>query len=135
MKALKLLTISFCVLGATILAADILPARGPLQFSTYDKDNNGAITSKEFDAIKVQRINQKVESGKLMRNVNNSANFSDIDVNNDGKVTPLELTTYQEKRYADKLNQRNTNKKSMGQGQGQKGQGQKQKGQGQGNKW
>lgn len=98
MKALKLLTIVFCIFGATILAAEILPTKGPLSFSTYDEDNNNVITVKEFDAIKQERMNQKAQTGKLMRNAGNSANFSDIDTNNDGIVTQTELKTHQEKR-------------------------------------
>lgn len=111
MKTLKLLTIGFCVLGATILVAETLPTRGPLSFSTYDKDNNNVITVKEFDAIKQQRMNQKAQTGKLMRNAGNSADFSDIDTNNDGIITQTELKLHQDKRF---------NNKGIGQGQGKK---------------
>ena len=118
MKALKLLTIGFFVLGATILAAETLPTRGPLPFSTYDSDNNNVITVKEFNVIKEQRRVQQYQQGKLMRN---AVNFSDIDTNSDEIITQTELKVHQDKRFANRMNQRNVNMqggKGMGMGQG-----------------
>ena len=113
MKALKLLTIGLFVFGATILAAETLPNRGPLPFSTYDKDNNNIITSQEFNIIKKQRLNQKVQLGYLSRN---SVVFSDIDVNADGKITPAELKNHQDNRFYTRVNQADTNMNNRGMG-------------------
>ena len=123
MKTLKLLTIGFLVFGATILAAETLPTRGPLPFSTYDNDNNNVITLQEFNIIKKQRLNQKFQSGYLSRN---SVVFSDIDVNADGKITPTELKTHQDNRYYNRgyqqnrfsngINQQNINMNNRGMG-------------------
>ena len=119
MKTFKFITMGLCLFGATLLVAETLPARGPLPFSTYDTDNNKVITVKEFDAIKKQRMTQKVENGKLMRNAAYSPVFSDIDTNNDGIITPLELKTHQDKRFTNRVNQKNKMmKKGMGQGAG-----------------
>jgi len=116
MKTLKFATACFCLIGATLLIAESLPTRGPLPFSAYDKDNNNVITVKEFDAIKQQRMNQKANSGKMMRNAGNSPTFSDIDTNNDGIVTKEELQIHQQKRFTNKMNTQGG--KGMQKGQG-----------------
>ncbi len=118
MKTLKLLTIGFFVFGATILAAETLPTRGPLPFSTYDKDNNNVITVKEFNVIKKQRIVQKYQDGRVMKK---SVAFSDIDTNADGIITKEELKVHQDKRFTNQINKRNVNMqggRGMGMGQG-----------------
>merc|ERR1711879_424389 len=89
--------------GATILAAETLPTRGPLPFSTYDSDNNNVITVKEFNVIKEQRRVQQYQQGKLMRN---AVNFSDIDTNSDEIITQTELKVHQDKRFANRMNQK-----------------------------
>ncbi len=119
MKALKLILAGLIVTGATFLVAETLPTRGPLPFSTYDKDNNNVITVKEFNVIKKQRIEQKYQEGRLMRN---AVDFSDIDTNSDGIITKEELKIHQDKRFMNRMNQRNLNKqggRGMGMGQGQ----------------
>ncbi len=98
MKTLKFVTACFYLIGATLLIAETLPTKGPLPFSAYDKDNNNVITAKEFDAIKQQRMTQKANNGKMMRNVGNSPTFLDIDTNNDGIITKEELQVHQQKK-------------------------------------
>ena len=107
MKTTKFLTMSLCIFGATMLAAETLPLRGPLPFATYDVDNNKVITQEEFDAIKTERMNQKKESGRLMQNISNAPIFSDIDTNSDGVISQEELKIHQEKRYTNRVNQQN----------------------------
>lgn len=107
MKSLKILTFGLCLIGTTMLVAETLPLRGPLPFDTYDKDSNNVITKKEFDLIKIERKNQKSESGRLMRNISNSPTFADIDTNADGIITRDELKIHQEKRFEDRVNQQN----------------------------
>lgn len=116
MKTLKFIVTGLFVAGATFMVAETLPFKGPLPFSTYDKDNNQVITKKEFEAIKLQRVTQKSESGAMMRNADNRANFVDIDTNADGIITKAELSTYQQNKF----NQRNGNMKN-GMKKGQKG--------------
>lgn len=117
MKALKLILTGFIVTGATFLAAETLPNRGPLPFSAYDKDNNNVITEKEFNTIKAQRMTQKAQSGTMMRNAGNAPIFSDIDSNSDNIITKQELQTHQQKRFSQRVNQKGA--KGMNQGKGQ----------------
>ena len=108
MKTLKFIVTGLFIAGATFMVADTLPFKGPLPFSTYDKDNNQVITKKEFEAIKHQRVTQKTESGAMMRNADNRANFVEIDTNADGIITKEELSIYQQNKF----NQRNSNMKN-----------------------
>ncbi|PLY05292.1 MAG: hypothetical protein C0625_14795 [Arcobacter sp.] len=123
MKTLKFLTVGLCIFGATLLVAETLPVRGPLSFDTYDKDNNKVITQKEFDAIKTERMTQKAQDGRLMRNAANSPTFSDIDTNSDGIISPKELQVHQQNRFTNRVNQQNKMmnkgmKNGMGNGMG-----------------
>ncbi len=119
MKTLKLFVTGLCLVGTTLLVAETLPTAGPLPFNTYDKDNNQVITKKEFDAIKAQRMTQKFQDGRLMKNAGNSPTFLDIDTNVDGMITKEELTNHQQKRFNQRINQQNNMKKGMGQGRNQ----------------
>jgi len=118
MKTFKLIISGLCLVGTTLLVAETLPITGPLPFTTYDKDNNQVITVKEFNAIKQQRINQKVKDGRLMKNTGKSPVFSDIDTNADGIISKKELTIHQQNRFTKRTNQQNSMKKGMGKGQG-----------------
>lgn len=113
MKTFRLIVSGLCLIGTTFLVAETLPINGPLSFETYDKDKNQIITVKEYDAIKVQRMTQKTQDGRLMKNAGNSPIFSDIDTNADGKITKQELSIHQQKRFNQRLNQQNNMKKSM----------------------
>lgn len=117
MKTFKLIVSGLCLVGTTLLVAETLPISGPLSFETYDNDKNQVITEKEFNAVKVQRMTQKAQSGRLMKNAGNSPTFLDIDTNADGNITKEELTNHQQKRFSKRINQQNNMKKGMGQGQ------------------
>jgi hypothetical protein len=117
MKTLKLVTIILFVVGTTFLVAETLPINGSILFNSYDKDNNGIITLKEFELIKTERIRKKIEEGRLMTNNSNSPSFCDLDINNDGKITKKELISHQQLNF----NQRNTN---INRGKGTSGKGQ-----------
>ncbi|RXK14371.1 hypothetical protein CP965_02680 [Halarcobacter mediterraneus] len=108
MKKIKLITACLCFIGGVLLTAETLPVRGPILFSTYDKDNNNLISEKEFNSIKEERMTQKANSGRLMKNVGQSPAFSDLDLNNDGSINKEELQKHQEKRF--------NNRKMKGQG-------------------
>lgn len=71
------------------------PARGPIPFSTYDKDGDGAITEAEFGEVKEERMARRAAEGRPMRGAAHAPGFSDFDANSDGKLTPEELTTGQ----------------------------------------
>ena len=84
-------------------------------FATYDLNNDGKITEKEFYDGQAKRMTQKADEGKMMRNAGKAPTFESIDANSDGAVTAAEFDTHQ-------MNRMNSNMRGMGQGKGGKGQ-------------
>ena len=84
-------------------------------FTTYDLNSDGKITKKEFYDGQAERMTQKANEGKMMRNVGKAPTFESIDANSDGTVTPAEFDTHQ-------MNRMNSNMRGMGQGRSRKGQ-------------
>ncbi len=80
-------------------------------FMTYDLNNDGRITQKEFYDGQAKRMTQKADEGKMMRNVGNAPTFESIDTNSDGAVAPTEFNTHQ-------TNRMNSNMHGKGQGRG-----------------
>ena len=75
-----------------------VPAFGPIPFSVYDSNGDGAISEQEFYAARAARMGQKAQEGRPMRNAGNAPSFADFDTNGDGKLTPEELTQGQQQR-------------------------------------
>jgi len=84
-------------------------------FDTYDLNNDGKITEKEFYDGQAERMTQKADEGKMMRNAGKAPTFESIDANSDGAVSPTEFDTHQ-------MNRMNSNMRGMGQSKGGKGQ-------------
>jgi Ca2+-binding EF-hand superfamily protein len=68
--------------------AQTASARGPLPFSTYDQNGDGAISAEEFKIIREQRQ----AGGRPMRN---APSFAELDSNQDGKLSPEEFAARQ----------------------------------------
>jgi Ca2+-binding EF-hand superfamily protein len=96
------------VMSSSVVAED-LSNRGPIDFSTYDMNKDGFVSEKEFDDIRVKRMEEKAQSGMPMKNAGNAPSFSMFDVNKDGKLTEVELLKGQNK-------QMQNNQKNMGMG-------------------
>ncbi len=109
---------SLSIMISTVNAEDI-SNRGPIEFSTYDTNKDGFVSEKEFNDIRLQRMEQKQEAGMPMRNIDNAPDFSMFDTNKDGKLTEIELLKGQNKQM--QLNQGNKGfgQGMMGQGMGQ----------------
>jgi len=105
------------VITSSVIAED-LPNRGPIEFSTYDINNDGFVSEKEFNEIREKRMEQKASAGMPMKNAINAPDFTSLDTNKDGKLTELELLKGQNKQM--QLNQGN---RGMGQGINGKGMG------------
>lgn len=84
-----LCALSLCVTLGT--AADTQTNRGPVNFSAYDTNKDGAISEDEFYAHKAERMQSKADAGMPMRNAGNSPDFSFFDTDKDGKISPIEL--------------------------------------------
>ncbi len=65
------------------------------QFTEYDLNNDGKITSKEFEEGRTKRMTNLAQEGKMLRNAGNAPAFEDIDTNKDGTITPNELEAHQ----------------------------------------
>lgn len=102
--SLKNAAIAAMICGVSIVtvpslqAADTMPLRGPLPFSTYDGNGDGSISETEFDAVRAERMQQRAEEGRPMRGAANAPSFSDFDADGDGKITPAELQAGQAER-------------------------------------
>jgi len=80
-------------------------------FTTYDLNNDGKITQKEFNDGQAKRMTQKSDEGNMMRNAGNAPTFESIDTNSDGVVTATEFNTHQ-------TNRMNSNMRGKGQSRG-----------------
>ncbi|MCF6232319.1 MAG: EF-hand domain-containing protein [Rhodobacteraceae bacterium] len=108
----RFITIAALAITATGMATVSVDAqnanqRGPLPFSVFDMNNDGAITRAEFDEVRAKR---QAASGGLGRNQANAPGFEAIDANGDGTITQAEFTEYR----ANNMLQR----PGMGQGMG-----------------
>lgn len=117
----KACTISFALaLSSTLMPifaqSEEITLRGPISFSTYDKDNNGLISEAEFNDIRTQRISAKGSQGKLMRGAANPPSFSTFDSNGDGQLTQDELTAGQQAQMANRQNKKQAMRRGLGKG-------------------
>ena len=67
-------------------------------FSSFDKDGNGKLSQQEFYDAQAGHMAQKANEGKMMKNAANAPTFEMIDSNNDGAISPEELSKYQQKK-------------------------------------
>ncbi len=67
-------------------------------FESYDLNSDGYLTQNEMNNAREKRMTQNANQGKMMRNAGNNTPFSNIDTNNDGKVSKTEFLTNQSRR-------------------------------------
>ena len=108
MKAIGLL--AFLGLFGGLAAGDIA-SRGPISFEVYDKNGDGFISETEFYEVRGERMEQRAEEGRPMRNAGNAPDFAFFDSNGDGKISKPELLEGQNKRMQE-------NRGNMGPGMG-----------------
>lgn len=60
-------------------------------FENFDLNGDGHLTETEMDKFREKRMKEKASQGKMLRNSANRTKFSDIDTNNDGKVSKEEF--------------------------------------------
>ncbi len=108
MKISKINTffVSITLFGSLLSAAGMYPT----PFEDFDLDKNGYISQKEFDSSKQTRMTQNANDGRMLRNVNNSLVFTNIDTNKDGKVTAQELYMGQQMQMQKNRQNRNNSK-------------------------
>lgn len=88
-----------------------LPLRGPLTFTQYDINKDGAISEQEFTSIRAQRMSEKAKSGRKMQGRNNRMSFTAFDLNSDGILNQEEFLTGQKAQQEQRMNRRANNQK------------------------
>jgi len=81
-----------------MLQAETIQSSGPVPFASYDQNNDGSISEKEFYNVRDERMKAREDSSRMMRNASNAPEFSEFDANKDGKITPEELQVGQNAR-------------------------------------
>ncbi|MDH5710732.1 MAG: EF-hand domain-containing protein [Gammaproteobacteria bacterium] len=69
-------------LTPVLVHADNMPVRGPIPFTTFDKDGNGVVSEQEFNTAREERLKKMAEA---------APSFADLDSNHDGQLTADEL--------------------------------------------
>lgn len=87
------------LLSAAAVAQD-MPDRGPMPFSAFDLDGDGAVTEAEFDQMRAKRMAAAAEAGRPMHGMAKAPGFSDFDADGDGKLTPEEFAEARQKHMA-----------------------------------
>jgi len=75
-------------------------------FSTFDTDRNGKITSKEFYDAQAAHMTAQANAGKPMKNAANIPTFEQIDSNKDGIVSQNEFSTFQQNKMQQMVQKR-----------------------------
>jgi Ca2+-binding EF-hand superfamily protein len=91
MKRLILVSV---VLGSVLMAGqnNMVPS-----FSDFDTNRDGKVIQEEFENTQQQRMAEKAEAGKMLKNAANAPTFADIDTNGDGSFDSVEFSAHQVK--------------------------------------
>jgi Ca2+-binding EF-hand superfamily protein len=110
-------------LVAVVYAQPPLPSgRGPLPFTAFDLDGNGAISQQEFDNIHAERWQTPNPGGYSARPIDDPPRFDEFDQNGDGSLSPQELMQGQRERRAQRQPAPGQGR-GMGRGMGPRGMG------------
>ena len=97
----RLLIGALMSLATVVYAQPPVPSgRGPLPFTAFDLNGDGAISQQEFDTIHAQRRASPNPGGYSARRINDPPKFADFDQNRDGLLNPQELMQGQSQRRA-----------------------------------
>jgi Ca2+-binding EF-hand superfamily protein len=100
----SVVALSISLLPSVVIASD-MPERGPIPFASYDKNSDGFISEIEFNNVHTERMQERADSGRMMRNAGNAPEFSEFDANKDGKLTQTELETTQNAKMQERVKQ------------------------------
>lgn len=85
------------LIAALAMAGTLLAAQGPQMptFADFDRDGNKKVTEQEFQLTQQERMTQRAEEGRMMKNAANVPQFGDIDTNSDGFIDQAEFRNHQ----------------------------------------
>jgi len=72
-------------------------------FPSFDLNNDGVLVEDEFIEARGKRISERAKQGFQMRSLSNMLQFSEIDSNGDGNVSPDEFAAGLELPQATKV--------------------------------
>lgn len=61
------------------------------RFSEFDLNSDGKITKSELEEARTQRMKQRAEEGRMLKNAGEGHSFSQIDTNKDGSISEKEF--------------------------------------------
>lgn len=82
-------------LSAPANSEDMRGASSPVPFTSFDRNGDSVITEDEFNQTRAERIQKRMEDGRRMRGMANTAAFADIDTDHDGQISPKEFEEHQ----------------------------------------
>lgn len=98
-KILKLSLVALSVLSIASVDLSAQNRRGDMpSFESFDLNHDGQLTEKEMDEAREKRMKERQEDGRMLRNAKTHYEFSRIDANEDGVVTPKEFADHQTRR-------------------------------------
>ncbi|WP_373035655.1 hypothetical protein [Sulfurimonas sp.] len=98
-----LLIVALIVTGALAVGqGNTMPS-----YADFDANGDGRVTQEEFRNTQQKRMEERAETGRMMRNADKAPKFEDIDANKDGSIDKQEFKTH-----------RMNNRRGMGRGQG-----------------
>jgi len=69
------------------------------EFADFDLNSDGVLGEAEFNEARDARIAERVAAGRKMKNLANAPDFSEIDRDEDGAVTPEEFAAHQAQHH------------------------------------
>lgn len=75
-------------------------------FADFDQNGDGGISQEEFDRFRSERIKERSEQGRRLKNLAIAPTFNQIDANDDGAIDRKEFATHQAEQR-EKQKQRN----------------------------
>lgn len=86
------------VTGSTHVHSAGDPSRGPIPFSSFDRDGNGSINEEEFYAVRGERMAARAAEGRMLRRAAQAPGFTDVDLNGDQAISREEFAEHQATR-------------------------------------